>query len=85
MYDRHPTSQVVAYNEFLFLIDCGEGTQLQCRDTKYAQQDQAYFYLSPAWRSLFWAPGLLTSYGLNNRTEPLIYCPHLLKRLLTCN
>jgi len=29
MYDRHPTSQVVNFNEQLFLIDCGEGTQMQ--------------------------------------------------------
>ncbi|NQD72348.1 ribonuclease Z [Sphingobacterium shayense] len=29
MYGRHPTSQVVNYNEQLFLIDCGEGTQMQ--------------------------------------------------------
>ncbi|UIR55299.1 ribonuclease Z [Sphingobacterium sp. SRCM116780] len=29
MYDRHPTSQVLNFNEQLFLIDCGEGTQMQ--------------------------------------------------------
>ncbi|MVZ61693.1 ribonuclease Z [Sphingobacterium humi] len=29
IYERHPTSQVVNYNEQLFLIDCGEGTQMQ--------------------------------------------------------
>ncbi len=29
MFERHPTSQVVNYNEQLFLIDCGEGTQMQ--------------------------------------------------------
>ncbi|MCY4778287.1 ribonuclease Z [Sphingobacterium sp. UT-1RO-CII-1] len=29
MYGRHPTAQVVNFNEQLFLIDCGEGTQMQ--------------------------------------------------------
>ena len=29
MYGRHPTSQVINFNEQLFLIDCGEGTQMQ--------------------------------------------------------
>ena len=28
-YDRHPTAQLVTLNEQLFLIDCGEGTQMQ--------------------------------------------------------
>ncbi|MBP3943158.1 ribonuclease Z [Sphingobacteriaceae bacterium WQ 2009] len=29
MYDRHPTSQVINFNEQLFMVDCGEGTQMQ--------------------------------------------------------
>lgn len=29
MYGRHPSAQVVNLNEQLFLIDCGEGTQVQ--------------------------------------------------------
>lgn len=29
MYGRHPTSQILNFNEQLFLIDCGEGTQMQ--------------------------------------------------------
>src|SRR5690606_33910955 len=29
VFERHPTAQVVNYNEQLFLIDCGEGTQMQ--------------------------------------------------------
>ena len=28
---RFPTSQVVSLNESLYLIDCGEGTQIQMR------------------------------------------------------
>lgn len=29
IYERHPTAQVLNFNEQLFLIDCGEGTQMQ--------------------------------------------------------
>jgi len=29
MYERHPTSQLLNFNEQFFLIDCGEGTQMQ--------------------------------------------------------
>lgn len=29
IYDRHPTAQILNFNEQLFLIDCGEGTQMQ--------------------------------------------------------
>lgn len=29
MYERHPSAQVINYNEQLFLLDCGEGTQSQ--------------------------------------------------------
>jgi ribonuclease Z len=28
-FDRHPTAQVVTLNEQVFLVDCGEGTQMQ--------------------------------------------------------
>lgn len=29
MYGRHPTSQLINHNEHLYLVDCGEGTQMQ--------------------------------------------------------
>ncbi|HEY0895215.1 MAG TPA: ribonuclease Z, partial [Sphingobacteriaceae bacterium] len=29
IFNRNPTSQLVNFNEKLFLIDCGEGTQQQ--------------------------------------------------------
>jgi len=84
MYDRHPTSQVVAYNEFLFLIDCGEGTQLQMSRYKIRRNKIRHIFISHLHGDhYFGLPGLLTSYGLNNRTEALwIYCPHLLEEII---
>ena len=29
IYDRHPTSQLLVFRDRHFLIDCGEGTQMQ--------------------------------------------------------
>ncbi|MEZ4883699.1 MAG: ribonuclease Z [Chitinophagales bacterium] len=34
IYDRHPSAQILNVNEQLYLIDCGEGTQMQLQ--KYA-------------------------------------------------
>ena len=32
--NKHTTSQLLEVKEHLFLIDCGEGTQIQLRKTK---------------------------------------------------
>lgn len=84
MYDRHPTSQVVAYNEFLFLVDCGEGTQLQMTRYKIRRNRIRHIFISHLHGDhYFGLPGLLTSYGLNNRTEDLwIFCPAPLEAII---
>jgi ribonuclease Z len=38
MHDRHPTSQLVTNGEQLFLVDCGEGTQIQMNRYKIREQ-----------------------------------------------
>lgn len=84
MFDRHPTSQVVAYNEHLFLVDCGEGTQLQMSRYKIRRNRIKHIFISHLHGDhYFGLPGLLTSYGLNNRTDDLwIYCPPLLEEII---
>jgi ribonuclease Z len=50
-----PTAQILQNDDEAFLIDCGEGTQLQM--TKYKikkKQDQSHIHFAPARRSLFW-------------------------------
>ncbi|MFT3702053.1 MAG: ribonuclease Z [Agriterribacter sp.] len=84
MHDRHPTSQVVAYYEHLFLVDCGEGTQLQMTRYKIKRNRIKYIFISHLHGDhYFGLPGLLTSYGLNGRTEDLwIFSPPLLKEII---
>lgn len=84
MHDRHPTSQVVAYYEHLFLVDCGEGTQLQMTRYKIKRNRIKYIFISHLHGDhYFGLPGLLTSYGLNGRTEELwVFAPPLLKEII---
>ena len=84
MHDRHPTSQVVAYYEHLFLMDCGEGTQLQMTRYKIRRNRIKHIFISHLHGDhYFGLPGLLTSYGLNGRTEDLwIFSPAPLKEII---
>lgn len=84
MHDRHPTAQVVYYDEHLFLVDCGEGTQIQMNRYKIRRNRIRYIFISHLHGDhYFGLPGLLTSYGLNGRTEDLwIFSPPLLREII---
>lgn len=84
MHDRHPTAQVVYYDEHLFLVDCGEGTQIQMNRYKIRRNRIRYIFISHLHGDhYFGLPGLLTSYGLNGRTEDLwIFSPPLLRDII---
>lgn len=74
---RHPTSQVLNYNERLFLIDCGEGTQMQFNRYKIRSGKIDHIFISHLHGDHFFGLiGLLTSYNLNHRNAPLhVYGP----------
>ena len=84
MHNRHPTAQVVYYEGHLFLVDCGEGTQIQMNSYKIRRNRIHYIFISHLHGDhYFGLPGLLTSYGLNGRTEDLwIFSPPLLKEIM---
>jgi ribonuclease Z len=84
MHDRHPTAQVVTYKEQLFLIDCGEGTQMQMNAFKIRRSRINHIFISHLHGDHYFGLfGLLNSYGLNGRREPLhIYAPAALEPLL---
>ena len=46
MHDRHPTAQVVTYRDQLFLIDCGEGTQMQMNTFKIRRSRITHIFIS---------------------------------------
>ena len=83
-YDRHPTSQVVTLDEQLFLIDCGEGTQMQLSKYKIRRSRINHIFISHLHGDhYFGLPGLLTSFGLMNRDNDLhLYAPEPLKQIL---
>ncbi len=84
MFDRHPTSQVVHMQDHLFLVDCGEGTQLQMNRYKIKRNKIKHIFISHLHGDHFFGLiGLLSSYGLNGRTEDLwLYAPAPLQEIL---
>jgi ribonuclease Z len=81
---RNPTSQVLNFNERLFLIDCGEGTQMQFNRYKIRFHKINRIFISHLHGDHFFGLiGLITSYNLNHRTAPLhIYGPEGLDEVI---
>jgi ribonuclease Z len=83
-YERHPTSQVVTLDEHLFLIDCGEGTQMQLSRYRVRRSRINHIFISHLHGDhYFGLPGLLTTLGLMNREQDIhLYAPAPLKQIL---
>jgi ribonuclease Z len=83
-YDRHPTAQVVTLGDQLFLIDCGEGTQMQLSRYKIKRSKINHIFISHMHGDhYFGLPGLLTSFGLLGRDYELnVYAPAELQPII---
>ena len=83
-YDRHPTAQVVTLNDQVFLIDCGEGTQIQMSRYKIRRSKIHHIFISHLHGDhYFGLIGLITSMGLLGREHELnIYAPPPLREIL---
>lgn len=83
-HNRHPTAQVVQTSEHSFLIDCGEGTQMQMDFYRIRRSKINHIFISHLHGDHYYGLiGLLTSYALNNRLNDLhIYCPHGLEHII---
>jgi ribonuclease Z len=83
-YGRFTSSQVVTFNDRYFLIDCGEGTQMQLQKYhfKYSRID-ALFISHLHGDHVLGAPGLLSSLSIYERTKPLpVFAPRGLLEIL---
>ncbi|MEP6513998.1 MAG: ribonuclease Z [Parafilimonas sp.] len=83
-HDRHPTAQVITMSDQLFLVDCGEGTQIQMNFYKIRRSRINHIFISHLHGDhYFGLPGLITSYGLLDRVHDLhLYAPLPLKTIL---
>ncbi len=83
-YGRNPTAQVLQSQEESFLIDCGEGTQMQMARYKIKRSRIGHIFISHLHGDhYFGLIGLLTSMGLLNRTQPLhLYAPAQLEKII---
>jgi ribonuclease Z len=83
-YDRHPTAQALYWNDQIFLIDCGEGTQMQLTRYKIRRSRINHIFISHLHGDhYFGLIGLITSMGLLGRDQPLhIYAPSPLESIV---
>jgi ribonuclease Z len=79
-----PTSQLLEMEERCFLIDCGEGTQVQLRKAKARFSKINHIFISHLHGDhCFGLPGLIASFRLLGRDVPLhVYGPKGIKKML---
>ncbi len=72
VYDRFPTAQVLNHDGDLYLIDCGEGTQVQLIRLKVKFHKIDHIFISHLHGDHYLGlVGLIFSLNLNGRTKPL--------------
>ena len=82
--ERHPTAQLLNANERFFLIDCGEGTQVQLRKYQLSYQRISHIFISHLHGDhYFGLIGLISSMHLLGRNKDLhIYAHQELKEII---
>ncbi|MDA8757740.1 ribonuclease Z [Flavobacteriaceae bacterium] len=83
--NAHTTSQVLEVKDHIFLIDCGEGTQIQLRNQKIKFSRIKHIFISHLHGDHFYGlVGLVSTFRLLSRTADLhIYGPKGIKEVLT--
>jgi len=83
--DTNPTSQVLEIKNHMFLIDCGEGTQVELRRHKIKFSRIKHIFISHLHGDhYFGLIGLISTFRLLTReTELHIYAPKGLKEVIT--
>ena len=83
--NKHTSSQILEVNGNLFLIDCGEGTQMQLRKAKVRFSRIKHIFISHLHGDHFFGLiGLISTFRLLGRSTPLnIYGPKGIKQIIT--
>lgn len=83
-FDRHPTAQALTFADQVYLIDCGEGTQMQIAKYKVRRSRINHIFISHLHGDHFFGLiGLISSFSLMGRTAPLhIYAPPELQNII---
>jgi ribonuclease Z len=82
--DRNPTAQLLSHGDKLFLVDCGEGTQVMLRRMHIHFQRIRHIFISHLHGDHFYGLiGLISSMHLLGRTKSLhVYGPPMLKEII---
>lgn len=83
-FDRHPTSQVVTHEGNNYLVDCGEGTQIQLIKYKIRRSRISHIFISHLHGDhYFGLPGLVNTLSLLRHQQELhIFGPSPLKEII---
>jgi ribonuclease Z len=83
-FNRHPTSQVVTQDGMNYLVDCGEGTQIQMIKYKVRRGKISYIFISHLHGDhYFGLVGLINTFGLLSHKQELhIYGPEALQEII---
>ena len=84
---RYPSAHVLNAHERLFLIDCGEGTQMQLRKTRIRFAKINHIFISHLHGDhVFGLYGLLSTFSLMGRKNPIhLYAPENYDKILKSN
>jgi len=83
-FNRHPTSQVVTHDGHNYLVDCGEGTQIQMIKYKIRRSKISHIFISHLHGDhYFGLVGLLNTFGLLSHKQELhVYGPSPLQQII---
>jgi len=83
-FNRHPTSQMLTHDGSNYLVDCGEGTQIQMINFKIRRSKISHIFISHLHGDhYFGLIGLITSFGLLNHQQELhVFGPGPLKEII---
>jgi ribonuclease Z len=83
-FNRHPTSQVVIQDGNSYLVDCGEGTQIQMIKYKIRRGKISHIFISHLHGDhYFGLVGLINTFGLLNHLQELhVFGPSPLQQII---